>query len=46
MADCSPERQSCPLGKNGDHETIPMHGNRDLGKGLEHKLLKHLEASK
>jgi predicted RNA binding protein YcfA (HicA-like mRNA interferase family) len=34
------------LEKNGDHETIPVHGNKDLGKGLEHKLLKHLEASK
>jgi predicted RNA binding protein YcfA (HicA-like mRNA interferase family) len=34
------------LEKHGDHETIPVHGNQDLGKGLEHKLLKHLEASK
>ncbi len=31
------------LEKNGGHETIPVHGNQDLGKGLERKLLKRLE---
>ena len=34
------------LEKDGDRETIPVHGNEDLGKGLERKLLKHLEGSK
>lgn len=34
------------LEKDGDHETIPVKANKDLGKGLESKLLKHLEASK
>ncbi len=29
--------------KNGEHETIPVHGNQDLGKGLEQKLLKRLK---
>jgi predicted RNA binding protein YcfA (HicA-like mRNA interferase family) len=32
--------------KNGEHETIPVHGNEDLGKGLEKKLLKHLERTR
>ena len=30
------------LGKGSDRETIPVHSNRDLGKGLERKLLKKL----
>jgi len=34
------------LEKNGDRETIPVHGNEDLGKGLEAKLLNHLKRSK
>lgn len=34
------------LEKDGDHETIPIHSNKDLPKGLERKLLKHLEESK
>ncbi len=29
--------------KDGQHETIPVHGNQDLGKGLESKLLKCLK---
>ena len=32
--------------KNGDSETIPVHGNKDLRNGLEADLLKHLENSK
>jgi predicted RNA binding protein YcfA (HicA-like mRNA interferase family) len=39
------------LRQNGSHvivgngtkkQTIPVHGNKDLGRGLEHKLLKDL----
>lgn len=31
------------LAKNDLRETIPMHGNKDLKKGLEKKLLKTLK---
>ncbi len=31
------------LEKDGDIEIIPVHGNQDLGIGLERQLLKHLE---
>lgn len=31
------------LAKNDLRETIPIHGNKDLKKGLEKKLLKTLE---
>lgn len=31
------------VGKGDRRETIPIHGNRDLSKGLEKKLLKKLE---
>jgi predicted RNA binding protein YcfA (HicA-like mRNA interferase family) len=34
------------LEKAGEHETIPVHGNQDLGKGLEQKLLKRLKGKK
>ena len=34
------------LEKNNDHETIPVHGNKELDKGIEGALLKHLENSK
>ncbi len=30
------------VGKGDKRETIPIHGNRDLPKGLERKLLKRL----
>jgi predicted RNA binding protein YcfA (HicA-like mRNA interferase family) len=29
--------------KDDRHETIPVHGNKDLAKGLEKKLLKRLK---
>ncbi len=32
--------------KDGQIETIPVHGNHDLGKGLERALLKRLEEIK
>jgi len=32
------------MGKNGERETIPMH--KELGKGLEQKLLKRLRVKK
>ena len=32
--------------KNNEHESIPVHGNEDLDKGIEGKLLKHLEKSR
>jgi predicted RNA binding protein YcfA (HicA-like mRNA interferase family) len=31
------------LEKDGQRETIPVHGNQDLAKGLERWLLKRLE---
>jgi predicted RNA binding protein YcfA (HicA-like mRNA interferase family) len=31
------------VGKGSKRETIPLHGNQDLKKGLERKLLKNLE---
>lgn len=31
------------LRKGKRTQTIPLHGNKDLKKGLERKLLKHLE---
>ncbi len=31
------------LAKGEKRETIPVHGNKDLKKGLEKKLLKRLE---
>jgi predicted RNA binding protein YcfA (HicA-like mRNA interferase family) len=31
------------LGKGSLRETIPVHGNQDLKKGLERKLLKRLK---
>ena len=34
------------VAKGNDNETIPVHGNKDLGKGLESKLLKHLKGTK
>lgn len=33
------------LKKGDEFETIPVHGNKSLGKGLERKLLKRLEAT-
>jgi predicted RNA binding protein YcfA (HicA-like mRNA interferase family) len=30
------------VGMGRDRNTIPIHGNQDLGKGLERKLLKKL----
>jgi predicted RNA binding protein YcfA (HicA-like mRNA interferase family) len=31
------------VGKGSKRETIPLHANQDLKKGLERKLLKNLE---
>ena len=31
------------VGKGNDREVIPVHGNQDLKRGLETKLLKRLE---
>lgn len=34
------------VGKNNLRETIPVHANKDLKKGLEQKLLKSLNETK
>lgn len=34
------------LYKNGTRVTVPVHGNKDLGKGLESKILKDAKLKK